>query len=378
MCCCQDSKPIFKGVVVSTTTATATNNNRVSMVTFVCCVLGLLINNPLSVEAVNVDYQLTSSSQSNGNNNNNLPCFYQSQTEELDCVCPDDAELKGGTGGTGGVVRFPSADYLRDRAENNSVASLKLHSCRNLHLQLDLRPLSRPFYRLRVEDVENVTVDGIILAPNDFVDVWLRNVNGSLTVSGNLVCMECDANATAALKLLVIDTRRIDVDQVFVDEGSAKVKIQVRNADSLRIKDSYFKSQGRDSLEVFNVPQVEIIHSEFHNASKASVVVNSGVSEVLVENSIMAADVVETLDEKATKVSFNCTTAPDEDHPVDDPECTVVGVRAQSVESKSSSGSSSMSSGGAIVLAVVSAFILLAAVTVLIFLHRAGKLDQYL
>ena len=94
------------------------------MITFVCCVLGvLIINTPVSVKAVNVDYQLTRSSPESS-----LPCFYQSQTEELDCVCPDERELKDGNR----VVQFPSADYLRDRAENNSVASLKLHSCRML------------------------------------------------------------------------------------------------------------------------------------------------------------------------------------------------------------------------------------------------------
>ena len=84
----------------------------------------------------------------------------------------------------------------------------------------------------------------------------------------------------------------------------------------------------------------------------------------------------EALSPTETNVTLICTASPSSHGDSDDqldPSCTGLVGRHQSriFEAK-------VESTGAIVIAVVSGGLLLTAVAVLIFLHRNGKLEQYL
>merc|ERR1719188_1104720 len=80
-------------------------------------------------------------------------CVYLDKSQELDCVCGDE-DGSSADGDEEGYTTFtlPSAAMVNGNA---SVASLKLHQCRSAEVEMDLRPLERPFYRMRVEDVES-------------------------------------------------------------------------------------------------------------------------------------------------------------------------------------------------------------------------------
>merc|ERR1719188_2391683 len=75
-------------------------------------------------------------------------CVYLDKSQELDCVCDEAAEAAEEEEG---FTRFTLPSAMANG--NASVASLKLHQCRSTELQMDLRLLERPFYRMRVEDV---------------------------------------------------------------------------------------------------------------------------------------------------------------------------------------------------------------------------------
>ena len=209
-------------------------------------------------------------------------CVYLDKSQELDCVCGDEDSINDDDEG---YTKFtlPSATAMVNNGNASSVASLKLHQCRSgVEVELDLRPLERPFYRLRVEDVEsNVRVEGVTLLAGDAVDLWFRNVNGSLRIGGDVTCDDCNGNTTKPrLTVHIVDVGSVELDNLMVG-GDVEAKIKVRNvAGALRVRDSYFKSLPRDGLEVFNVAGgVEVRHSEFHDTTEGSVLLN-GVRKV--------------------------------------------------------------------------------------------------
>ena len=302
-------------------------------------------------------------------------CVYLDKSQELDCVC-DEGDEEGEE--EEGFTQFtlPSAAN-----RNASVASLKLHQCRSTELRMDLRRLQRPFYRLRVEDVENVRVDGIAALPNDTVDVWFRNVSGALTLGGDVACEGCNGTAADArprLMLHLVDVGSVALENLMVG-GDVDVKIKVRNARALRISDSYFKSLPRDGLEVFNVAEgVDVRHSEFHDAAAGSALFN-GVARLDVRDSLLDREAVELLDAEDAAVSWLCTLSPLESplqalSPEELANCTLPAGR----QTFARGGGGGGDGGGAIALALVSATLFVAAVAVLAVLHRSGKLEQYL
>jgi len=308
-------------------------------------------------------------------------CVYLDKSQELDCVCDDD------DGGDEGFTAFALPSSVNGNA---SVASLKLHQCRSTEIRMDLRLLARPFYRMRVEDVENVRVDGIALLAGDAVDVWFRNVSGTLRIGGDITCDDCgdgSANSTKPkLTVHIVDAGSVELDNLMVG-GDVAVKIKVRNvAGSMRVRDSYFKSLPRDGLEVFNVAEgVSVRHSEFHDTTAGSALFN-GVGRLDVRDSLLDRKAVEVLNEETAEVSWLCTLSPLESpseamwSPAELANCTLpTGRSFMAAEGDGGGGGGSgAEAGGAIALAVVSATLFIAAVAVLAVLHRSGKLEQYL
>ncbi len=148
----------------------------------------------------------------------------------------------------------------------------------------------------------------------------------------------------------------------------------------LRIVDSYFKSVPRNGLEVFNVggDGVVVEHSEFHNASSGSVLLN-GVRTVRVRDSLLDRAAVDVLSDGAV-VEWRCSVSPlvspaDVLTPEELANCTLPAGKRNLFGVGVGGG---VESGGAIVLAVVSASLFIVALAVLAVLHRTGKLEQYL
>ena len=354
--CCQDSKPIFKGVVISTAIV------AFIFVTFI----------PSPSSSISIDRSTKSLlPQQNTSSSLSKPyCVYLEGSQELDCLCNDN--LEAGSHRDSAPVPFPGSEYLSVAGENKSVASVKLHSCKSLHLRLDLRPLARPFYRLRFEDLESITVEGITLVPEDMVDIWFRNVNASVEIHGGLTCFGCKENQRRPrLNLQILEVREVTFEGVD-SEGEVDLRVDVRNVDNFAVKESLFRSLEKDALEVYNLPTVTLDSSEFRNATNGSIslkkVTNFNVTSSILERSAVTSD-------NDVKMGWKCSASPMSTLEVLGEGCLQTPGRT---ETRWASPPGTGGSVGAIVLAVVSGVLLLVAVTILVFLHKSGKLDQYL
>lgn len=323
-------------------------------------------------------------------------CVYLKQSQELDCLCPDDSdgfvdepdlasqnitEAPLITITQTEAVLFPNSKVLA-MAGNGSVASVKIRSCTELHLKLDFQILDRPFYRLRIEGVPKVTIDGITLIQKDMVDIWFRNVSTSLTLLGGFECLQCqdafdyqsDANIEESekpqLNIHILDNNNVTLKNMFVSH--MKVKVKVRNAQEMLIQDSYFYALPKDSIEVFHVPKVIIHHSEFHRTTNSSILLNK-VNELLVSDSLLMRSAIEILS-NLTLSNWTCTISP-----LDSPS-DVLSPEEQETCSKHKllEPHGGVESQGALVLALISSILLIVAIAVLLVLNRVGKLNQYL
>merc|ERR1712141_209777 len=64
-------------------------------------------------------------------------------------------------------------------------------SCSSLNLSLDFRKLSLPINKLSIEDIKSVTIHDLIIRQNETLDISLKRINQSITVTGQMVCPEC-------------------------------------------------------------------------------------------------------------------------------------------------------------------------------------------
>ena len=125
-----------------------------------------------------------------------------------------------------------------------------------------------------------------------------------------------------------------------------------------------------------------IDHSEFHSSQPASILLNRVVN-FTATNSLLNRTAVDVLDkaDNATSVRWRCTLAPAQ---APEEAFTEEEMKQCEVEALGRSGSGGGSAGlgggsaAALALAAVSAGLLLLAVAVLAWLHRQGRLEQYL
>ena len=147
------------------------------------------------------------------------------------------------------------------------------------------------------------------------------------------------------------------------------------------------------TIEVFNIPTVYIMHSEFHHSSPNVIgkpkkytskqkklifsrfsVTNAYVKNVTISDCLLEENAINILTNESTKVTKICTISPRSVKPQLSPECqhSMIGRWI------ALNGDSSVDTSGAITLALVSSFILMIAVLALYTLHRQGKLEDYL
>ena len=296
--------------------------------------------------------------------------------------------------------------FLFNLAKKIRIGGNMQQSCKSLHLSLDFRQAPSSLSKLFIEDIPNVKVDDLILRPNETIHVSFRRINSSLTVAGKMICPGCSTpdmqvanelqtqikssgdelgapNAKGSqlqynpkVKVEILEAGNVSFDNFVSGMGNQpNIRIQMRNAESVLIKDSYFNDLPSNGLEIFNVDNVTIFHSEFYNGSFNSIVVNGGVKNVHVNDCLMDKHLILPLNTNSTDIFFRCTTSPDtflsQSGEENDPECVSnlsrwIGSRPNGVEST-----------GAVVLALISAILLIFAVGFLFVLHRTGRLDQY-
>ena len=235
-------------------------------------------------------------------------------------------------------------------------------------------------YRLRIEEVEEIIIDSITLRPNDTVDFWFTNIHQNFTMKGALDCPLC-GNATKdekvtkpRLNLHVIKSGSMVIDN-FEKYAQTDLNLKFRDADSLTIMDSYFENMTQGTVEVFNIPSVYLMHSEFHDSSPNIIVTNAYVKNVTIVDCLLEEDAVNILANQSTKVTKKCTISPIiTANSVLAPECQHTSIgRWVAINSQSA-----VETTGAISLALVSSFILMIVILTLYTFHRQGKLDAYL
>ena len=264
-----------------------------------------------------------------------------------------------------------------------------------------------PVNKLSIEDIKSVTIHDLIIRQNETLDISLKRINQSLTIPGQMVCPDCMPTTDTSESMRIIDLVKSSAKIMTLDELVVKpkvkiqimkagnisfdtfvsgmgyrsnVRVQMRDANSLEVKDSYFNDLPLNGLEIFNVQNVTIFHSEFYNGSTNSIVLNGGVKNVHVKDCLMDKHLLNVLDRNSTDVYFRCTTSPDSflsdetnEDLRDDPEC--VSTLSKWIGPKPSYG---VESTGAIVLALISALLLIVAIGMLFVMHRTGRLDQYM
>jgi len=358
----------------------------------------------------------------------NVKCAFIELSKELSCFC-QNTNLKPKSDGAvipiqltnllSEVPMFKSLSKM-DIPSNPKIATDSLkqvrqikisgdidHSCSSLDLSLDFRQLSLPVNKLSIEDIKSVTIHDLIIRQNETLDISLRRINQSLTITGQMVCPDCMPTTDTSESMRIIDLVKSSAKIMTLDELVVKpkvkiqimkagnisfdtfvsgmgyrsnVRVQMRDANSLEVKDSYFNDLPLNGLEIFNVQNVTIFHSEFYNGSTNSIVLNGGVKNVHVKDCLMDKHLLNVLDRNSTDVYFRCTTSPDSflsdetnEDLKDDPEC--VSTLSKWIGPKPSYG---VESTGAIVLALISALLLIVAIGMLFVMHRTGRLDQYM
>ena len=237
-------------------------------------------------------------------------------------------------------------------------------------------------------------IDKITVRPNDTVDFWFSEIRNNLTIKGMIECPECSAqkvyleNLTSisrpSINIHILKSGHVTFDN-FVKESDADLTLKIRDLTGLTFIDSYFASMPMNSMEMFNVPDVLFMHSEFHHSSPGFMVCNSYVKNVTIVDCLMednAISVLEPLENRglpSTNITKKCTISPTDvaaaTRQTLGPECqnSVIG-RWVDLNAENPG----VETSGAIALAIISAAILMTVVLALYTLHRQGKLDRYL
>ena len=95
---------------------------------------------------------------------------------------------------------------------------------------------------------------------------------------------------------MIVDAANVTLESLVVDGTSVDFRLRMRSGSNLEIWDSFFGNLSSSSIEIFNVARVEIVHSEFHNVTAGAIVLNGGVKEVSVKDSLMENNILVSYD----------------------------------------------------------------------------------
>ena len=166
----------------------------------------------------------------------------------------------------------------------------------------------------------------------------------------------------------------------FVKEShTSDLSFKIRDLDSLTIVDSYFGSLKKSDLEIFNVPSVFLMHSEFHYCKKGFLVANTYVKNITINDCLLEDGAISLLSNQSTKVTKKCSMSPlsysKQNIIEDDCQNSVIG---RWVENQQGNQNAGVETTGVVMLALVCSAMLTTVVLVLVTAQKHGKLDAYL
>ena len=157
---------------------------------------------------------------------------------------------------------------VTDIRARDAVESLKIEHCVSLHINLDLREITQPFYQLRIENIDNVMVRDIKLNHDGDLDLVIRNVRSQVTLSGRVTCEDCghvtddqqglvterdsDDIRDTARPTLVIQLKNVTMTQIiYLDIAGVNTRLSARNVDRLAIDNTVIDKLDKNSVEVW-------------------------------------------------------------------------------------------------------------------------------
>ena len=150
---------------------------------------------------------------------------------------------------------------------HDQVESLKIEHCVSLHVNLDLKKIIQPFYQLRLENIDNVSIRDIKLNHDGDLDLVIRNVRTQVTLSGRVTCEDCDYVTERdgllaggdtedvrdmAQPTLVLQLKNVTRTQmIYLDVAGVNTRLSARTVDRLAIDNTVIDKLARNSVEVW-------------------------------------------------------------------------------------------------------------------------------
>ena len=146
----------------------------------------------------------------------------------------------------------------------------------------------------RFENIgQDVKIEDLITRPELSFEISFKNVTNGISLSGDFSCPECrDQVDTSTIEIQIVDSSNVTLNSLTVDGSIVEFRLKMRSGPSLGVFDSFFSELSSSSIEIFNVPRIGIVHSEFHNVTRGAIVVNAGVKVLSVEDSLMDKDIL--------------------------------------------------------------------------------------
>ena len=93
---------------------------------------------------------------------------------------------------------IPSLSHLLGEYPDTRVESLSFSSCNSLDLNISTVGLEFvALYQLRVENIEYVTIRGVVLQQGESLDIHVNNVRKHFNLIGDLKCTSCESQNTS-------------------------------------------------------------------------------------------------------------------------------------------------------------------------------------
>eukprot|EP00092_Neocalanus_flemingeri_P021147 GFUD01022920.1.p1 GENE.GFUD01022920.1~~GFUD01022920.1.p1 ORF type:complete len:327 (-),score=79.69 GFUD01022920.1:37-1017(-) len=262
------------------------------------------------------------------------------------------------------------------------VESIKLHLCQSLDLTISTVDIQQPFYQLRIEDIDQVTLHGVELGHGHALDILVRNVRDHLNMVGRIECSDCPKlqsnssmdvrlSAKPTLIMQVKDTTQATIQ--YMDITSVNFRLKTRNVENIKIVNSQVDKMTKNAVELFYSQRLDISNSIFKHVEEAAMIINH-VDRVEVTHTLGFNNRSLQLLSNKTEVVFSCTAPYDGImgplYSWEEEKCGPVSVLLYQGKEKGKGGGT-----GAVILTISCVGVLIIVMLVVIFMHRRGKLD---
>jgi len=265
------------------------------------------------------------------------------------------------------------------------VESIKLHLCQSLDISISTSTIPQPFYQLRIEDTDLVTIHGIELGQGHAIDILVRNVRDTLTMLGRAECSDCPvpeknnssidvrSEAKPTLVMQVKDTNMATM--TYMDITNVNFRLKTRNVETMKIMNTQVDKMIKNGVEIFYSQILDISNSIFKHVDEETITVNH-VDKVEVKHTLGINNRTFNFLSDDTKMAISCTAPFNRMlgtlYTWEEEKCGPVSVLPYLAQSGEGGGL------GAVILTLSCVVVLVIIIIMLLLLHRRGKLEQLL